>query len=131
MLGDNITQPAAGQVLDVKDSPLYQSAILNESGIVQSSGTAYKPSEVTRKAVIVGRPQPVYTDEARRKQVKGTVILRGLFGADGQVRDLTVIQGLEADLTGKAIEAALSIRFFPAEKDGQPVSQYIQIEYNF
>jgi TonB family protein len=131
ILGDNIREPATGQVLDVRDSPLYKSAITGETGPPQTPGKIYKPSEVTSKAAIVGRPEPTYTEEARQKQVMGTVVLRGVFAADGQVRDLRVMSGLEGGLTGKAIEAALSIRFFPAEKDGQPVSQYIQIEYNF
>lgn len=130
-LGENVTEPATGQGLDARDSPVYQSAILSETATVEPVGKAIKPSEASRKAVIVGRPEPIYTDEARRKQVTGTVILRGVFGADGQIKDLRVKQGLDAGLTGKAIEAALSIRFFPAEKDGKPISQYIQIEYNF
>jgi TonB family protein len=134
ILGDNITEPATGQVMDVSDSPLYHSAvstIASPPATVQPPIKAYKPSEAGRKAVIVSRPEPNYTDEARRKQVMGTVILRGVFGADGQVRDLKVKQSLEGGLTEKAIAAALSLRFFPAEKDGQLVSQYIQIEYNF
>lgn len=136
-LGDNLAGPAALQVLDVRDNPTYKSALLSEAAPVGETAPAqlteriYKPSEASRKAVIVSRPEPVYTEEARQKQVMGTVVLRGVFGADGQVRNLRVKQGLKEGLTGKAIEAALSIRFFPAEKDGQLVSQYIQIEYNF
>lgn len=130
-LGDNIREPATGQVLDVKNSPLYKSAISGETGPPKTPGKIYKPNDVTRKAIVVGRPEPPYTEEARQKQVMGTVVLRGVFAADGQVRDLRVVSGLDAGLTGKAIEAALSLRFFPAEKDGQLVSQYIQIEYNF
>jgi len=34
-------------------------------------------------------------------------------------------------LTEKAIAAARSIRFQPAQKDGRPVSQYAVIEYSF
>ena len=137
-LGDNLAGPAALQVLDVRDNPTYKSALLSEAAApvseaapAQPAEKIYKPSEASRKAVIVSRPEPVYTEAARQKQVMGTVVLRGVFGADGQVRNLRVKQGLKEGLTGKAIEAALSIRFFPAEKDGQPVSQYIQIEYNF
>jgi TonB family protein len=98
---------------------------------VQPPGKTYKPGEASRKAVIVGRPEPPYTDEARRDQVMGTVVLRAVFGADGYVNTIRVVSGLKGGLTGKAIEAALSLRFFPAEKDGQLISQYIQIEYNF
>jgi hypothetical protein len=34
-------------------------------------------------------------------------------------------------LTEQAIKAARRIKFIPATKDGQPVSTYIQLEYNF
>jgi hypothetical protein len=30
-----------------------------------------------------------------------------------------------------AVKAARQIKFIPATKDGRPVSQFIQIEYNF
>lgn len=129
--GESFTARATGQVLDVRESPGFQQAITKEAAATPPSGKAYKPSETSRKAVIVSRPEPTYTDEARREQVAGTVVLRAQFGADGYVTNIRVVSGLEHGLTQKAIEAALAIRFFPAEKDGQPVSQYIQIEYNF
>jgi len=34
-------------------------------------------------------------------------------------------------LTLKAVQAARQIRFIPATVNGQPVSQWVQIEYNF
>jgi TonB family protein len=86
---------------------------------------------VERKATIVWRPEPIYTEEARKNQVQGTVVLRGVFSSSGQVTNIRVVSGLADGLTEKAVEAARSIRFFPAVKDGKFVSQYIQIEYNF
>ncbi|HKC65187.1 MAG TPA: energy transducer TonB [Pyrinomonadaceae bacterium] len=110
---------------------MYKNALLSISGTVQSQGQAFSGKDVQRKAIIVWRPEPQYTDKARNKRIVGTVVLRGIFGADGQVKILKVVQGLDYGLTEKAFEAALSIRYFPGEKDDQPVSQYIQIEYNF
>jgi TonB family protein len=91
----------------------------------------FRPSEVTRKAAMVWRPEPRYTEEARRNQVQGTVVLRGIFDSSGYLTNLIVKSGLPHGLTEKAVEAAHSVRFFPAIKDGKFVSQYIQIEYNF
>jgi TonB family protein len=91
----------------------------------------YSPREVTSKARIVWRPEPIYTETARRNEVTGTVVIRAVFSSSGQVTNVRVVSGLGDGLTENAVEAARSIRFFPAVKDGRVVSQYVQIEYNF
>lgn len=131
ILGENITVPATAQALDMKESSLYKDAISGEFDTTQPPEKAFSMKDLSRKAAIVSRPEPSYTEQARRKGLTGTVVLRGVFAADGQFRNLKVVQGLGGGLTERAVEAALSIRFFPAEKDGQQVSQYIQVEYNF
>ncbi len=94
-------------------------------------GNTYKPSDVTTKARILGRPDPLYTDEAREHHIAGTVVLRAIFAFDGKIRGIRVVSGLPYGLTLRAIDAARKIRFIPAMLGGQPVSQYVQIEYNF
>ncbi|HEX8174322.1 MAG TPA: energy transducer TonB [Pyrinomonadaceae bacterium] len=91
----------------------------------------YTTKDVTSKARILSRPEPQYTEEARRNQVTGTVILRAVFSAGGSVTNIKAVKGLPDGLTEKAIAAARQIKFVPAQKDGRNVSQYIQIEYNF
>ena len=98
-------------------------------------GTDYSKTfaarEVTRKAQITSKPEPLYTEEARKNQVTGTVRLRLILGASGSVSGITPVSRLPDGLTEKAIEAARRISFTPAEKDGRKVSQYVTIEYNF
>jgi TonB family protein len=91
----------------------------------------FNPREVTRKASITSKPEPLYTEEARKNQVTGTVRLRLILGASGSVSGITPLTRLPDGLTEKAIEAARRISFTPAEKDGRKVSQYVTIEYNF
>ncbi|MDT4969233.1 MAG: periplasmic protein TonB [Acidobacteriota bacterium] len=91
----------------------------------------FAPKDVNVKARILSRPEPQYTEEARKNQVSGTVVLRAVFSASGQVTNIRAVSGLPNGLTERAIGAARQIRFSPAMKDGHPVSQYIQIEYNF
>jgi TonB family protein len=91
----------------------------------------FRVNEVTRKAQITSKPEPLYTEEARRNQVTGTVRLRLVLSAAGQVTNITPLTKLPDGLTEKAIEAARKIGFTPAEKDGRKVSQYVTIEYNF
>lgn len=91
----------------------------------------YKASEVTTRARILSRPEPMYTEEARKDRVSGVIVLRGIFASDGKVRAIRVVRGLPDGLTKRCIDAARRIKFIPATKDGRPVSQYIQMEYNF
>jgi protein TonB len=86
---------------------------------------------VTRKAVLLSRPEPGFTEEARKNNITGTVRLRMALGADGTVSNILVIKGLPDGLTERAIEAAKRIQFTPAQKDGRNVSQWVTVEYNF
>jgi TonB family protein len=87
--------------------------------------------EVTQKARVLGKPEPTYTESARKFGVEGTVILRCVFSKDGQVTNLQVISKLPHGLTERAISAGRGIRFAPAMKDGQPVSMWMELQYNF
>jgi TonB family protein len=91
----------------------------------------FKQNEVTRKALITFKPEPGFTEDARKNNVTGVVRLRAILHASGGVQSITVVKGLPDGLTEKAIAAARQIRFTPAEKDGHSVSQYVVLEYNF
>ena len=91
----------------------------------------YSPPEVTTRARVLSKPEPQYTEEARRNQITGTVILRVVFSRSGEVTSIRAIQTLSDGLTEKAIAAARRIRFVPATRNGQTVSMYMQLEYNF
>ena len=91
----------------------------------------FKINEVTVRAVIISKPEPGFTEEARRDNVTGMVRLRAVLSASGEVTNISVVKGLPSGLTEKAIFAAKQIRFRPAQKDGHTVSQYVTLEYNF
>jgi TonB family protein len=88
-------------------------------------------SELTTKARILTRPEPAYTAEALKSNVAGMVVLQAVFAADGTVKNVLVLRALPYGLTQRSVAAARRIKFEPATKDGRPVSQFIQIEYNF
>lgn len=91
----------------------------------------HRSSEVDTRVRVMRKPEPSYSSDARDNQITGTVVLRCIFGADGRVRNITVIRGLPDGLTERAIKAARQIKFIPAMKDGRPVSMWMQLEYNF
>ncbi len=91
----------------------------------------YTSPQVTERARVLSKPEPQYTEEARRNQITGTVILRVVFSRAGEVTNIRALQPLGGGLTEKAIAAARQIRFVPARRNGQAVSMYMQLEYNF
>ncbi|HEX8191089.1 MAG TPA: energy transducer TonB [Pyrinomonadaceae bacterium] len=91
----------------------------------------FKQQEVSVRALITFKPEPGFTEEARQQNVTGTVRLRAILSASGEVTGISVVKGLPSGLTEKAIAAARQIRFRPAQKDGHTVSQYVVLEYNF
>ncbi|HVG39121.1 MAG TPA: energy transducer TonB [Pyrinomonadaceae bacterium] len=96
-----------------------------------AGGGVFAAKDVTTKASIIFKPEPSYTEEARKNNITGTVVLRAILNASGQVTGVTPVQRLPYGLTEKAIAAAQRIKVTPATKDGRPVSQYVRIEYNF
>ena len=52
---------------------------------------------------VIFKADPEYTDEARAKQLSGTVTLAVVVGADGIVHDLRVVKPLGNGLDEKAI----------------------------
>src|SRR6266480_1413941 len=94
-------------------------------------GRIFSGKEVTSKARVLEKPEPTYTEAARKNQITGTVVLRAIFSSNGQVTNIHAVSGLSDGLTERAIAAAKQIRFVPATKDGHPVSMWMQLEYNF
>src|ERR1041385_5656020 len=87
--------------------------------------------EVTAKVRVLAKPEPTYTDSARKFGVQGTVVLRCVFSKDAEVTNLHVVSKLPHGLTQRAIDAAKRIRFTPAMKDGVAVSMWMELQYNF
>jgi TonB family protein len=97
----------------------------------QPSSPVYGTRDVTRKALIIVRPEPQYAEEARAARVSGTVVLKVVLSSSGKVTGIETLKSLPRGLTEKAMEAARQLVFLPAIKDGQFVSQTVQVEYNF
>lgn len=91
----------------------------------------FRSGEVTKKAVLLARPEPNYTSEARQNGFQGTVRLRAILASSGEVTNIQVVSGAPFGLTEQAIDSARRIEFTPAVKDGRAVSQYVMLEYSF
>jgi TonB family protein len=94
-------------------------------------GRTFRGAEVDQRARLLSKPEPHYTEDARKNQISGTVMLRAIFSSSGEVVQIQALNTLPYGLTERAIAAARQIKFVPAIKDGRPVSVYMQLEYNF
>ena len=93
--------------------------------------TAYEIKEVDVKAEVTEKKLPRYTSEARRVGVQGIVVLKVLLQGDGKIGRVRVVRRLPYGLTENAIRVACEIKFKPAMKAGQPVAQWLNVQYAF
>jgi TonB family protein len=100
-------------------------------GESSESESLYTGKQVDRKALVIMKPEPSYTEAARKNLVTGTVVLKVVFSSSGAITNLRIISELPMGLTERAITAAKQIKFLPAAKDGKFVSMWMQLEYNF
>ncbi|MFS8087218.1 MAG: TonB family protein, partial [Acidobacteriota bacterium] len=98
---------------------------------VQKSIAEMQKAETDRKAKLIYKVEPSYTEEARRKNIEGSVLLGLTIDHEGLPQNIQVKRSLEPSLDNAAIEAVRKWRFLPAIKDGQPVSMYITAEVYF
>ena len=81
--------------------------------------------------VLTREVKPNYTEDAKRRQVQGTVELSVVVRADGSVGDTRITKSLDADLDQQAIKAVKQWQFKPATKSGKPVNVQVSIELTF
>lgn len=108
-----------------------QTGCCGPGGGSDDNGRPFAGSQVEQRARVLFKPEPTYTEEARRNQITGTVMLRVVFASNGDVVQIRAVHSLPFGLTERAITAARQIKFVPAVKGGRPVSVFMQLEYNF
>ena len=101
---------------------------VRQTGFADASAPAEAPkprpaaaTSPTKPVEILAKPNPVYTEEARRLKLEGDVLVEVVFTASGEVRVIRVARGLGHGLDDAAVRAAQQIRFKPARRDAQPV----------
>jgi len=87
--------------------------------------------QLMRKARVVYRVEPIYPEDAREKQITGSVVLTMTINREGNPEDVEVSKPLYPSMDQAALDAASKMRFEPAMKDGQPVAQKLQVEFYF
>jgi TonB family protein len=91
----------------------------------------YKIGGGMQAPVPIFRPEPEYSEEARKAKWQGGVLLQLTVDENGVPQDIKVIRPLGMGLDQKAIEAVQKWRFKPTLLNGKPVSVSANIEVNF
>jgi TonB family protein len=94
-------------------------------------GKAYKAGNGVMQPRVLSKVDPEYSQEARRDQIEGSVLLQAIITPEGIADNITVVKGVGSGLDDKAIEAVSKWTFQPGTKDGSPVPVWVTIEVNF
>ncbi len=106
------------------------------SGIGQGSGGGtgggpYRPGSGITAPAILREVKPDYTEEGRRRNLEGEVVLEIVVRSDGTVGNVKLLQGLGAGLDQRATEAVRQWRFSPARRYGTPVDVIVEVAMEF
>jgi TonB family protein len=86
---------------------------------------------LTSQVEIIFKPKPSYTEEARKLNLEGEVLLEVMFGANGQLQVNRVVRGLGHGLDEAAVTAASKIKFKPAQRNGASVNSTAVVHVMF
>jgi TonB family protein len=81
--------------------------------------------------VPIYKPEPEFSEEARKAKYQGVCTLGLIVGTDGRPSNIRVLSSLGMGLDEKAIEAVKNWKFEPAMKDGHPVRVEVAVEVDF
>lgn len=94
-------------------------------------GGVYSVGGNVSAPVPIYKPEPAYSEEARKAKYQGTVVLWIVVDAAGTVTDCKVVKPLGLGLDEKAEETVRTWKFKPALKNGTPVPVRVMVEVQF
>jgi TonB family protein len=94
---------------------------VNIGPVVKSAPKRTEEAPSVQPVVILSKPNPVYTDEARKLGIEGEVLVEVIFRSSGQVQAVRIVKGLGHGLDEAALRAAEQIHFKPAIQEGHAV----------
>jgi TonB family protein len=96
-----------------------------------TGGGPYRPGSGITPPRLLREVKAEYTDDARRRNITGDVLLEIVIRRDGTVGTVSVLQGLGAGLDERAIYAVRQWRFDPARRQGIPVDVLVEVAVEF
>lgn len=120
--GSTVASTATAQGRVSKSQPI---TLASAPAVVYSVGGEVHPPRPVRM------PDPPYSERARQKKIRGTVVLSIVIDAAGNVDALYLVKPLDPDLDNNAIETVKTWKFEPATFHGKPVAVQMLVEVTF
>ena len=121
----------AGAILLCLGTPLRASEQERPSAEQQPQlPTRVRVSQAVMAQLLIKKVPPEYPQEAHKKHIQGTVVLRGIISNKGDVAEVAVVSG-EPMFTQAAIEAVKQWKYKPYRLGGRPVEVETQFQLNF
>jgi protein TonB len=96
-----------------------------------TGGGVYRPGTGIEPPRLLREVKADYTEDARRRNVEGEVVLEIVVRSDGSVGDVKVLKGLAGGLNERAVQAVRQWRFAPASRRGAPVDVAVEVSVEF
>jgi TonB family protein len=96
-----------------------------------TGGGPYRAGSGITAPELLSEVKPDYTEDARRRNLEGEVVLEIVVRRDGSVGNIRLLQGLGGGLDQRAIEAVRRWRFAPARRHGTPVDVLVEVAVEF
>jgi TonB family protein len=92
----------------------------------------YITGEGVSAPIVIDRPVPSYTEEARKAGIEGYLVMQCVVSVEGKARDCKILNGLGYGLDESAADTVSARwRFSPGTFQGKPVDVKIVIEVGF
>lgn len=124
VVGGTVGGQLGGQVGGTGTSPAPVPEPALPTGPVRVGGNVKAPT-------ITSRPEPEYTELARRSRVTGVVVLEAVIDKHGNVDRVKVIKGLPMGLSESAAAAVRRWKFKPGTMGGKPIDVIFNLTVNF
>jgi TonB family protein len=96
-----------------------------------TGGGPFRPGSGIEPPRLLREVKADYTDEGRRRNITGDVVLEIVVRRDGSVGDVRILQGLGAGLDQRAVDAVRQWRFDPARRKGAAVDVIVEVAVEF
>ena len=96
-----------------------------------TGGGAYSVGGNVSAPVPIYKPEPPYSEEARKAKYQGTVVLLIVVDRQGDVTDINILKPLGMGLDEKAVSTVRTWKFQPALRNNTPVAVRVSVEITF
>ena len=110
------------------DTPEVVPPIVSEGEDAKLEG---EDAKLETQGGAVTQAQPIFPQAAKERNLAGRVVLRAIIGANGTVRDVSVISSSDPLFVDSATTAVRRWRFKPSTRNGQPVEVETIVVVNF